>query len=254
MRLSLESFRHFLTRRDTWVLLKSDSTVTVGAVNHMASRSAVLMRELRRLHESCASWGLSIRAEYLPSSVNAYADRLSRESDSTDWALCAEAYAYLERRFGPHTLDLFATHLNAKCGRFYSRRWTPGCTGTDALHHEWVGENFYANPPFNLMPAVVAKAISDGTKLTLFAPRWEAQPWYWRAAEAAATIVHLPTSYGVFTHGTQITPARQPHWAVTVFRFTGSSRLQQYVGNVSSSTMPGVISAGTRGRDERVFC
>jgi len=84
VRLARNSFRRFVTRRDTWVLLKSDSTVTVGAINALASRSSPLMRELRELHALCSSWGVSIRAEHLPSAVNAYADRLSRERDSTD--------------------------------------------------------------------------------------------------------------------------------------------------------------------------
>lgn len=84
VRLALESFLRFLTQRDTWLLLKSDSTVTVGAVNALSSRSPAIMRELRLLHERCLAQGLTIRAEHLPSAFNAYADRLSREGDSTD--------------------------------------------------------------------------------------------------------------------------------------------------------------------------
>lgn len=113
VRLALESFRHFLTERDASLLTKSDSTVAVGAINSMSLKSRALMGEIWELHELCAAWGLSVKAEHLPSAVNAYADRLSREGDSTDWSLSASTFASLERRFGPHIVDLFASHLNA---------------------------------------------------------------------------------------------------------------------------------------------
>lgn len=105
VRLGLQSFRRFLSRRDTWMLLKSNSTVTVGVVNSMASTSPVIMAVLRNLHSLCHAWGLHIRAEHLLSAVNAYADRLSREGDSTDWSLPVDTVLELEARFGPHTVD-----------------------------------------------------------------------------------------------------------------------------------------------------
>lgn len=112
VRPALESFWRFLTRRDTGVLLKAGPTVAVGAVNNMSSRSAPLMREVRHLHALYEAWGLSLRADLLPSAVNACVARLSRDNNVTDWSLGADAYAELEHRFGPHTLDLLASHLN----------------------------------------------------------------------------------------------------------------------------------------------
>lgn len=254
MRLALHSFRRFLTQKDTWILLKADSTVAVGAVNSMESRSQPLMRELRALHRTCMAWGISLRAEHLPSAVNAYADRLSRENDSTDWALGWDAYTDLERRFGPHTVDLFASHLNAKCGRFYARHWCPGCEGTNALRIPWVGENFFANPPFNLMTAVVTKAIHDGATMTLVSPRWECQPWYWPAAEAADMTWHLPQHHCVFTHGSRTTPSPKPPWGVVVFRFSGGQRRRICAGNVWSTDMPADTSDGTPVRNAQGSC
>lgn len=120
-------------------------------MNSKASKSPAIMTELRRLHALCLSWGISIKVECLPSAVNVYADRLSREHDSTSWTLAASAFKEVDARFGPHTVDWFATDLSAPCGRFYSRDWTPGCSGVQALRHDWVGENGWTNPPFNLL-------------------------------------------------------------------------------------------------------
>lgn len=71
VRLALESFRQFLTRRDAWLLIKSDSTVTVGALHALSSHSPWLMSTLRDLHNLCQAWGISIRAEHLRSAANA---------------------------------------------------------------------------------------------------------------------------------------------------------------------------------------
>lgn len=222
VRLGLESFRRFLSRRDTWLLLKSDSTVTVGAVNAMVSKSPTIMEELRRLHALCLVWGIHIRAEHLPSAVNACAALLSREGHSTDWTLSAAAFQNLERRFGPHTVDWFASANNAWCGRFYAKDWLPGCEGVNALKHDWRGENGWANCPFNLISAVVDKAIRSGCALTLVAPRWQAQPWYWRAAEACTYHWRLPKTVARFRHGASAREELKPPWGVDVFRFSGA--------------------------------
>lgn len=116
-------------------------------------------------------------------------------------------------------MDLFATNTNTKCGRFYSKDWAPRCEGVNAFRHSWAGENCYANPPFHLMPAVVDCAIRTRARLTLVAPKWTAQPWYWRAVEASAVYYQLPDKVVAFTHGTRLTPAPKPAWDVMVFRF-----------------------------------
>lgn len=113
VRLGLQSSRRFQSLRYTWLLLKSDSTVTMGAVNAMSSKSPVIIEELRRLHALCHTWAIHIRAEHLPSAFKAYADRLSREGDSTDWTLSAMAFRDLELCFGPNTVDWFASAKNA---------------------------------------------------------------------------------------------------------------------------------------------
>lgn len=219
VRLALESFRQFLTRRDTWLLIKSDSTVTVGALNALSSRSPSLMSELRDLHNMCRAWGISIRAEHLRSAVNAYADRLSRRTDSTDWSLPAETFREIDALFGPHTVDRFASHLNTRCGRYYSADWSPGCEGVNALEHQWGGDNNWVNPPFNLLPIVVDKITREGCQATLVAPRWKAQPWYWLAAEACTDRVELSKRQAQLTHGSRSSPAHLPEWGVDVFRF-----------------------------------
>lgn len=133
VRLALQSFVKLLQPKHTTLRLMMDSLVSVHVVNNGTSKSEAMMRELRLLHEWCQQDGVELRASHLPSAVNYAADRLSRSNDSTDWALSDWAFQRLERQHGPHTLDLFASSLNNKCGRYFSRTADPGTAGVDAM-------------------------------------------------------------------------------------------------------------------------
>lgn len=223
VRLGLLSFVNFLKDPTTLVRLKTDSQVVMHVVNNGSSKSKAVMAELRRLHTTCKALGVTLRAEYLPSAVNMWADKLSRATDSTDWSLSAAAFARLDRAYGPHTLDLFATAENAKCGRFLSRLAAPGSCGYDAMHHSWLGENCWINPPFNLVGPAVRRLIDTGAQGTLIAPVWDGQAWWAAAVEGCTSYEILPPHEGVFTHGSRNTPALPPKWLVAAFRFAGGA-------------------------------
>lgn len=203
--------------------LRTDSRVATEVINSGSSRSPALMRELRRLHAVTTALGVTLRAEYLPSALNLWADRLSRTRDSTDWALARPAFERLERLYGPHTVDLFATAENAQCGRFYSKFPAPGGAGVDAMRFSWRGDNAWANPPFNLIGPVVDKIVREDATVTLVAPYWPAQPWWPLAVRACTALLPLPVEEGVSRHGSATTPTHRPHWRVVVFRFRTAS-------------------------------
>lgn len=228
VRLGLLPFVDFLRQPETIIRLRTDSLVTMHVINTGSSRSDALMRELRRLHRVCLALGVTIRAEYIPSALNLWADRLSRTADSTDWSLRRSTFLEYERMYGPHTVDLFATAEDKQCGRFFSRFPSPGGGGVDAMRQNWRLENGWANPPFNLVGPVVTKIVEQGAAVTLVAPHWPSQPW-WPLAVAACMALHLlPAADGVFTHGTREGPARRPWWRVVVFRFAGRREIPCY--------------------------
>eukprot|EP00168_Porphyra_purpurea_P020480 TRINITY_DN863_c0_g1_i8.p1 TRINITY_DN863_c0_g1~~TRINITY_DN863_c0_g1_i8.p1 ORF type:complete len:496 (-),score=36.89 TRINITY_DN863_c0_g1_i8:1016-2503(-) len=101
VRLGLLSFVDFLKDPTTLVQLKTDSRVVMHFINSGSSRSKAVMHELRRLLAVCRALGVTLRAEYLPSAVNVWADRLSRATDSTDWNLCRRAFDRFEALYGP---------------------------------------------------------------------------------------------------------------------------------------------------------
>lgn len=49
------------------------------------------------LHKLCADMGVELRVKHVSSVLNAWADRLSRENDSTDWALQTTTFLRLDQ-------------------------------------------------------------------------------------------------------------------------------------------------------------
>ena len=85
--------------------------------------------------------------EWIPRSQKNQADFLSR----IDRCLSPLSFYRIDLVWGPHTVDRFANHVNAKLPRFNSRFWNPGSEGIDAFVMNWDGENNYACPPICLI-------------------------------------------------------------------------------------------------------
>lgn len=61
--------------------------------------------------------------------------------------------------------------------------------------------------------------LRSDSALALVAPRWEAQPWYWRGMAGCAAVIHLPREKGQFRHATNPLLPRKRDWDVVVFLF-----------------------------------
>eukprot|EP00873_Tetraselmis_striata_P035645 jgi/Tetstr1/455909/TSEL_042690.t1 len=85
VRLAVESFLPHLTGRR--VLLHEDNHAVCSVLAGLTFRSLAMMAELRKLWYLLDSNGVHIRARYIRSAANVWADRLSRHLDSDDWQL-----------------------------------------------------------------------------------------------------------------------------------------------------------------------
>ncbi|KAJ1086877.1 hypothetical protein NDU88_000077, partial [Pleurodeles waltl] len=102
------------------------------------TRSRPLALLAKSLWEFCLAHKFSLIAEYLPGSLNSTADWHSRHLfDSSDWMLHRSVFRYLERKWGPFQIDLFASRLNARLPRFFSWRPDPLALATDAFLQDW---------------------------------------------------------------------------------------------------------------------
>eukprot|EP00873_Tetraselmis_striata_P021203 jgi/Tetstr1/441467/TSEL_029712.t1 len=85
VRLAVESFLPHLAGRR--VLLHEDNHAVCRVLAGLTSRSPAMMAELRKLWYLLDSNRVHIRARYIWSAANVWADRLSRHPDSDDWQL-----------------------------------------------------------------------------------------------------------------------------------------------------------------------
>eukprot|EP00873_Tetraselmis_striata_P012255 jgi/Tetstr1/432519/TSEL_021892.t1 len=148
VRLAVESFLPHLAGRH--VLLYEDNHAVCSVLAGLTSRSPAMMAELRKLWYLLDSNGVHIRARYIRSAANVWADRLSRHLDSDDWQLDLIMFAELEAMWGAHSVDRFASALNAMLPRYNAAWLDPGCEALDSLHLSDAKrrrENNYCNPP-----------------------------------------------------------------------------------------------------------
>lgn len=84
MRFCLTAFGRDLLRRGGLLRVKVDNRVAMHFINGFTSWSHALMAELRRLHLVGASLASTLKAWWLPSVANVWADALSRMRDRAD--------------------------------------------------------------------------------------------------------------------------------------------------------------------------
>eukprot|EP00873_Tetraselmis_striata_P027947 jgi/Tetstr1/448211/TSEL_035499.t1 len=204
----VESFLPHLAGRR--VLLHEDNQVVCSVLAGLTPRSPTMMAQLRTLWYLLDSNGVHIRARYIRSAANVWADRLSRHLDSDDWQLDPVLFAELEAMWGAHSVDRFASALNAMLPRYNAAWLDPGCEAVDSLHlsdAEWRRENNYCNPPWPLLPDPVQKLRQSGAAATVVAPRWEGKMWHQALTEMAVAERGVPP-----LGGTAATVARYIAW------------------------------------------
>ena len=143
--------------------------------------------------------GIQIDVQWIPRDANARADLLSRFVDKDDWSLNGEIFAQLDSRWGPHSVDRFASHYNAQLSRFNSRFLSPGCSAVDGLSQDWHDENNWLCPPVSAIVDVIRHARACRAVGTLIAPEWPSA-FFWsllkprpsRFASFVVDVVHLP--------------------------------------------------------------
>jgi hypothetical protein len=107
VRLAVLSFLPLLRGRK--VLLHEDNQAVEVVLSHLTSRSPAIIDELRKHWELIVTNNISIRARYIRSAANVWADRLSRETYRDGWQLNPRIFTYLDSLWGPLSIDMLAT-------------------------------------------------------------------------------------------------------------------------------------------------
>ena len=102
--------KHF---RDRVVLVKTDSKVTQAYIDHFGGRSVFTKIIARDLWSMCYRAHILLVAVHRPGKVNVRANHSSRSKhDHTNICLELKVFKIINRRYGPHLVDIFATQNN----------------------------------------------------------------------------------------------------------------------------------------------
>ena len=96
-------------------------------------------------------------AKRIVRSVNERVDLLSRFVDKDDWSLNPVVFQDIDVKWGPHTVDRFASYYNAQLPRFNSKFASPSSCGADAFSQDWSCEINWICPPVSLIVRPVRK-------------------------------------------------------------------------------------------------
>ena len=222
--LGIRSFLPQLT--DKVLLLRVDNTTAVAYVNYQGgTRSARLSAVAQTIWDLALANGMYIEAMHIPGVENVEADAASRAGPSPhEWRLNPTIFRALERMVGKFTVDLFATRMNAQLPRYFSWHWDPKAEALDALLQPWDTERAYANPPWALIPDILAKIRRDRAQVVLIAPVWPTQAWYPTVLELlAAPPILLPQETGLFCPDHSLARVGPPSWQAAAWPLSGNA-------------------------------
>lgn len=175
-----------------------------------------------------------LRVEWVPRSENKEADLLTRWFDWDDWQLSPPLFDRANAIWGPHTIDRFAGQNNNLVRKFNSLHHCPGSSGVDALAQtDWAAHNNWCNPPFFLLPRLLAVLRKFQASASVVVPYWPSRPW-WPCLVAGPKIfapfvlgcLVLPCSHDTFRPGPSLGNTGgvgRPSWKVMVLRVSFDS-------------------------------
>jgi hypothetical protein len=115
-------------------------------------------------------------------------------------------------------VDAFAAANNRQLERYWARQPEPEAEAVDGLAQPLDGLHIWANPPWALIPALLARIqASPACRATLVLPAWRSAFWWPSLLRLAADIVIISPEEDLFLPGfTAGRPIGRPHWSVAL--------------------------------------
>jgi hypothetical protein len=183
----LETLRAFAGRlRGTKVVFRVDAASAVQIYENRGSQLRDIIHEGHlHLHdlivsicEICALHDIDVHFKWIPRELNVSADDVSKTVDDSAFGLDPCAFAAIEREWGGHAVDIFASAEQHFTPTFFSRWHSPGSSGVDALSHVWPPGRVWVHPPITLIPAAI-QAMRDRKAFgTFVVPHWITARWW----------------------------------------------------------------------------
>jgi len=144
------------------IFAKTDSTVTKALV-FKGLRKAQINEPVRQVQAQLARKGHSLVAEYVSGVTNRADKPSSTVTTRKDLTIADDHNHHL-----PHYWTYFPS---------------PHASGTDAMAQVWHrGQLLHINPPWGMIPRILAKLKNDKARAVIVAPRWQSA-WWWPTLE-----------------------------------------------------------------------
>ncbi|KAL5018389.1 hypothetical protein ScPMuIL_004111 [Solemya velum] len=174
--LALKSFRSQVHNKV--VQLLSDNISTVAYIHYQGGSSVRLTQLATAIWAELIDNKVSLVAKHIAGSQNVHSDFLSRLESHSDWKMNTGLFQYLDRVWGPHTIDRCASFLTKQIPCYNSLFYDPFTSGIDCLgQRDWWQHNNFVNPPFKIIPHVLRVIIDQSAEATVIAPWWPGKPW-----------------------------------------------------------------------------
>ena len=164
------------------VRVMSDNTTAVMVLRNMGtSHSKVCDDMCKVIWKWCIERNIWLTIHHIPGKLNIIADKISRNKDltSAEWKINPSILKNCLKKFSfTPTIDLFASKLNHQLERYVSYQPDTSAYAVDAFSLQWSEYEFYAFPPFSLIPKVLNKIRHDRAHGVCVIPDWPTQPWY----------------------------------------------------------------------------
>jgi hypothetical protein len=130
------------------------------------------------VYQICLEHNTDLTLLWIPREANEAADYLSKVADVDDWEVDQRIFNFLDKVYGPFSIDLFASHLSKKSDKFLSKYWCTGTAGVNAFAYSWAGEFAWLVPPPYLIISVLKHCEACKAKGVLIAPKWPSAPFW----------------------------------------------------------------------------
>ena len=180
---TLLTFNNYLSnaRVDAYV----DNQNLIAAWNNEGGKNSQLNDEIKGIFRMCLDLDISLQLVYTPTNLME-ADAPSRFRADIDCRLSEDTWAMVDRRYGPHDVDLMATpsnvrtHRNGHQLRFFSPVPCPGSDGVNVFAQSFSAtENYYVFPPFVLIGPLIRFFGTFKMQLTLVSPDVSPKKYWW---------------------------------------------------------------------------
>jgi hypothetical protein len=205
------------------ILFHSDNVTTVAYLNKMGGHSTCLNHILRKIVAWAEAHNMSYSATHVAGVANGPANFLSCLHPQHEWHTSQMIFHALDTRWGPHTINCFASAHNAQTPWFNSRFTELGGEAVDAMQQDWTQDNNWAAPPIMLIPRVIQLVAAA----TIVAPVWRSCHWWSDLTDVTTNMpVEIPTTTELFIGDFDTLPEllRNKKWVWMAFQISGAPR------------------------------